>query len=279
MQHPQNPICQSFGTAPWRNIGHEDTRLAAEVPTMLRREECLLYYWLAKNSQGLGATVDLGTFAGGSTAYLASGLAASGQAHHLFGYDRFTASQEARALHLSPSGIALTDQEDILPLAERFLAPWRSNITLQRGEIADLEWRGGPVELLVVDAAKSTHLADHIAQQFYPHLIAGQSVLVHQDFLHKQQPWLAVQMVRLADYFMPLGLVARDCVVFVCTKPVTPEALAHAATLEMDDDKLLSQIRAAAKLYDFIPKERFKEMIEKLRANPGARVAWQLWQG
>jgi hypothetical protein len=279
MQHPQSPICQSFGTAPWRNIGHEDTRLAAEVPTMLRREECLLYYWLAKNSQGLGATVDLGTFAGGSTAYLASGLAASGQAHHLFGYDRFTASQEARALHLSPNGITLTDQEDILPLAERFLAPWRSHITLQRGEIADLEWRGGPVELLVVDAAKSTFLADHIAQQFFPHLIAGQSIVVHQDFLHAQQPWLAVQMVRLADYFMPLGLVAKDCVVFLNTAPVPPAALERARTDVMEDEKLIAQLRAAAKLYDFIPKDRFKALIEKLRANPGARVAWQLWQG
>lgn len=272
-------LAEEFTNAPWRQIPAEQMALAASVPTMLRREECQLYYWLAKNTRGTGAVIDLGTFAGGSTAYLAAGLAASGAPHHLHGYDRFTASQEARALHLSPNGISLTDQEDILPLAQKFLAPWAENITLHRGEIGELEWDSGPVELLVVDAAKSTHLADHIAAQFFPQLIPGVSLLVHQDFLHKQQPWLAVQMVRLAEYFTPLGLVARDCVVFACTKAISAEALAAAATVDMDDDKLLSHLRSAAKIYDFIPKERFKELINKLRANPGARVAWQLWQG
>ncbi len=272
-------LAEEFTNAPWRQIPAEQMALAASVPTMLRREECQLYYWLAKNTRGTGAVVDLGTFAGGSTAYLAAGLAASGAPHHLHGYDRFTASQEARALHLSPNGISLTDQEDILPLAQKFLAPWAENITLHRGEIGELTWESGPVELLVVDAAKSTHLADHIAAQFFPQLIPGVSLLVHQDFLHKQQPWLAVQMVRLAEYFTPLGLVARDCVVFACTKAIGAEALAAAATVDMDDDKLLSHLRTAAKIYDFIPKERFKELINKLRANPGARVAWQLWQG
>lgn len=272
-------LAEEFTNAPWRQIPAEQMALAASVPTMLRREECQLYYWLAKNTRGTGAVIDLGTFAGGSTAYLAAGLAASGAPHHLHGYDRFTASQEARALHLSPNGISLTDQEDILPLAQKFLAPWAENITLHRGEIGELTWDSGPVELLVVDAAKSTHLADHIAAQFFPQLIPGVSLLVHQDFLHKQQPWLAVQMVRLAEYFTPLGLVARDCVVFACTKAIGAEALAAAATVDMDDDKLLSHLRSAAKIYDFIPKERFKELINKLRANPGARVAWQLWQG
>lgn len=275
----QHAAAQHFAAAPWKDIPHAETQAAAGVPTMLRRDECLLYYWLAKNARGLGATVDLGTFAGGSTAYLAAGLAASGLPHHLHGYDRFTASEEARALHLSPNGIPLTDQHDIMPLAEKFLAPWADNITLHRGEIADLVWRGAPVELLVVDAAKSTALADHIARQFYPHLIAGQSLVVHQDFLHAQQPWLAAQMVRLADYFTPLGLVAKDCVVFLNTAPIPDAALDQACTDVMDDDKLLSQLRAAAKLYDFIPKERFKTLMDKLRANPGARVAWQLWQG
>lgn len=274
-----HPLAAQFDAAPWAQISAAETGPAASVPTMLRREECHLYHWLAKHTQGLGATVNLGVFAGGSTAYLAAGLAASGHAHHLHGYDRFTANPEARALHLSPNGIPLTDQEDILPLAQRFLAPWADHITLHRGEIADAVWNGGAVELLVVDAAKSTHLADHIAGQFFPHLIAGKSLLVHQDFLNVQHPWLAVQMVRLADYFTPLGLVAKECVVFACTK--TPDALALdiARTAVLDDDKLLSAIRAAAKLYDFIPKERFKAMIDKLRANPGARVAWQLWQG
>lgn len=274
-----HPLANKFAQAPWRKIADPQLAVAAQVPTMLRREECQLYYWLAKNTLGNGATIDLGTFAGGSTAHLAAGLAASGAPHHLHGYDRFTANQEARALYLSPNGVPLTNQDDILPLAQKFLAPWAQNITLHRGEIANLIWDGGPVELLVVDAAKSTHLADHIAAQFYPELIPGVSLVVHQDFLHKQQPWLAAQMVRLAEYFTPLGLVARDCVVFACTKAVDADALADAATVGMDDDKLLSQLRKAAKIYDFIPKTRFKALIEKLRANPGARVAWQLWQG
>ena len=274
-----HPLAAKFADCPWRQISADDLAAAAAVPTMLNRDERQLYHWLGKNARGIGATIDLGTFAGGSTANLAHGLASSGKPYHIHGYDRFTASAEARALHLSPGGVALTDQDDILPLAQRFLAPWAAHITLHRGEIAKVVWDGGPIELLVVDAAKSTLLTDHIAAQFFPSLIAGQSLLVHQDFLHAQQPWLAVQMVRLADYFTPMGLIGKDCVVFACTKTPDAAALDHARTDVMDDDKLLSSIRAAAKLYDFIPKTRFKAMIDKLRANPGARVAWQLRKG
>jgi hypothetical protein len=276
---PLHPLADVFASQPWQRVTAEETAPAAQVPTMLRREECHLYYWLARQNQGIGLTVNLGVFAGGSSAYLAHGLASSGRPYHLHGYDRFTASEEARALHLSPGGIPLTDQEDILPLAQRFLAPWESRITLHRGEIADLDWKGGAIELLVVDAAKSTQLADHIAAQLYPHLIPGKSLVVHQDFLHPQHPWLMVQMVRLAEYFTPLGLVAKDCVVFACTREVDFAALEKARTLELDDEKFFSQMRTAMKLYDFIPKDRIKAMMDKLRANPGARVAWQLWQG
>lgn len=268
-----------FAQKPWLGVTAADLQSAHAVPTMLKPEEGQLYHWLGKSAKGVGAVVDLGVFAGGSSARLLSGLSRSGYSFHLHGYDRFTASEEARALHLSPKGISLTTQEDILPLATEFLAPWAENVTLNQGEIADLEWTGGRVELLVVDAAKSTLLADHIAEQFFSHLIPGKSLVIHQDFLHIQQPWLAIQMARLADYFTPLGLVAKDCVVFLNTAPVTNAALRRARTDGLSDEKLMSEIRGAAKLYaDMIPKDRFTAMIKKLRANPGARVSWQMWQ-
>jgi hypothetical protein len=274
-----HPLAEIFAQRPWADVTAQEIGPAAQVPSMLHPEECRLYYWLARQNRGIGLTVNLGVFAGGSTAHLAQGLAASGRAHHLHGYDRFTASAQARARYLSPGGVPLTGQDHILPLAQRLLAPWRGNITLHRGEIADLHWKGGAVELLVVDAAKSAPLADHIAAQFYPHLIPGRSLLVHQDFLHPQHPWLLVQMLRLSDHFTPLGLVAQECMVFACTRPVDFAALQDARTAELTDAAYLAQIQRARQTYDIIPPAPLREMMAKLRTNPGAREAWALWQG
>ena len=266
-----------FAKHPWQGVTKDDLAGALAVPSMLSFEESQLYHWLGKNSAGIGATIDLGAFAGGSAARLLSGLSAGGKPHHLHAYDRFTANAKARAQHLSPGGVAMTDDDDILPLATRLLRPWVGQFTLHSGEILAQMWSGDPVETLAVDAGKTTALADHIASSFYPALVPGQSVLIHQDFLHAQQPWLCAQMQSLAACFVPLAHVAKDCVVFLCIQPVSAAALAAAATERLTDADLISAVQRAAKLYaPLIPKNRFGAMVRRIKANPGVRIAWQM---
>ncbi len=266
-----------FATRPWQDVTASDLVAALSVPSMLPFEESQLYHWLGANSTGFGATVDLGAFAGGSAARLLSGLTASGLPHHLHAYDRFTADAKARAKHLSPGGVALTDDKDILPLATRLLRPWAGQFTLHCGNILDQHWPGEPIEILAIDAGKTPALTDHIARNFFPALVPGKSLVIHQDFLHAQQPWLCAHMQSLSAHFLPLAHVAKDCVVFLCTHAVTEAALTAANTDALTDAALISAVQKAAKLYaPLIARPRFGAMVRCIKGNPGTRIAWQM---
>jgi hypothetical protein len=266
-----------FAGRPWRAIPKADLAPALAVPSMLSEEETALYVWLGERASGIGATIDLGAFAGGSAARLLTGLARSAGPYHLHAYDRFTAKRETRERHLYAHGVPESDDNDILPLARRHLAPWADHVTLHRGDIADVTWTGDPVEILAVDAGKTPALTDRIAAQFYPALVPHRSVLIHQDFLHAVQPWLAVQMVRLADHFVPLCKVSSDCVVFLCVAPVTPAALTAARTEGLSDAALIEGLRAAGDHFAAsLPRDRIRDMVKKVRSNPGVRISWQM---
>jgi hypothetical protein len=209
-----------------------------------------------------------------------SGLALSGQAHHVFAYDHFRSSAKFWARFLAVDPVPTTDDNDILPLARRYLEPWADRVTLCPGDILEARWTGGPIEILAVDAAKGTAVADHVAAEFFPALVPGRSIVVHQDYLLPVQPWLSAQMVRLSDHFQPLVQVAKDCVVFLCLSQPTADALEAARTDDLTDGALMKRVREAAKWHDgMIAGERFRAMLAKIRENPGARLGWQMRQG
>ncbi|MCX7286111.1 MAG: hypothetical protein NTW20_00730, partial [Rhodobacterales bacterium] len=262
---------------PWTGVSASDMASGVVVPSMLSHEESQLYHWLGRSVQGDGATVDLGAFAGGSAARLLSGLALSGRQHHLFAYDHFRSSSAVWAKHLTGFPVPRTDDNDILPIARQHLAPWAGKVTFCPGDIAASHWTGGPIEILAVDAAKGSAIADHIAAEFFPALVPGRSILIQQDYLMAAQPWLPAQMVMLADHFLPLAKVDKDCVAFLCLSVPAPDALAAARTDVLTDGQLMQRVRSAAKWHDgVIPRDRFKAMLDKVRAHPGVRLAWQM---
>ncbi len=277
---PIAALLAAYAERPWHGVSGKEMAQALAVPSMLTHEESQLYHWIGQNAAGFGATIDLGAFAGGSAARLLQGLQTGGRPHHLHAYDRFTANAAARARFLSPNGVALTNAENILPLVQQLLTPWQANLTLHPGDILTQTWSGDPVEILAIDAGKSPELTDHIAAQFMAPLVAGRSLVINQDFLHATQPWLAVQMAKLAASFTPVAQVVPDCVVFLCTAPIDARAIAAARTSGMTDDALISGVQAAAKVFaPWIKRRRFDAMVAKITANPGVRVAWKMKNG
>lgn len=266
-----------FAAAPWTLLGPDACGAAATVPTMLTGAEEQLYLWLARDwARGAGEIVDLGCCAGGSTARLAEGRRQAGHGGRVHAYDRFTASERLKARLLYPAGIAPFPGHDILPLARRLLAPWEGLVTLHSGEIEDDLWPGAPVEILAVDAAKTASAADSIAEQFFPSLIPGASVVVQQDHFHWRQPWVAVQMARMADCFAPLAICPKATAVFLCTSTPDAEALARGACAGLTDSALVEGIEAArVAMASFGQGARFDRLIAAVRANPGERTAWR----
>ena len=267
---------EALAARPWTRLLDRALGPARDVPTMLSVEEQKLYYWLAAFwAEGAGAVVDLGCFAGGSTARLAEGARVAGHGGAVHAFDRFTADESAKARILHPQGVPAFEGTDILPLARRLLAPWEGRVTLHRGEIEAANWAAGPIELLVMDASKTAATGDAMAGIFFPHLIAGRSLIVQQDYLHWSQPWVPAQMEALAEFVRPVAHAPRDTVVFLVERVPDATALAAARIADLDDAALDAHLAsAAARLEGFGLAPRLAEMRAALAANPGERRAF-----
>lgn len=268
----------AFKDRPWGKTDLSNRPEITAVPTMLAADECAFYHWLTKTwMQGAGDVVDLGAFIGGSTARLAAGHADARRPGQVHCYDRFTSDETTKARILYRQGIAPFEGNDIYPLSRELLSPWSDRITFHRGEIELLGWSGGPIELLVVDAFKKAGQSDTMTAQFFPELIPDVSLIVHQDFLHWSQPWLAAQMHLLGDAVEPVAHARDDTVAFLVRAPMTPARLAAARIGELTDDRIqdcLAATRARLEPWGLAP--RIDEMSAALRANPGVRAAWQM---
>lgn len=272
-------ILAEFAARPWRTVSAGDLGAAATVPTMLTPEEGQLYHWLGRRVAGDGAVVDLGAYAGGSAARLLSGLAQAGRGNTVHSYDRFRSSRAFWARYMPEEPLPETDDADLLPVVRRHLAPWADHVTLHIGDIGDKRWEGGPIEILSVDAAKGSAMADHIATEYFPALVPGRSILVQQDYLMSVQPWLCAQMVGLRDEFLPLAHVPKVGMVFLCVASVTPDTLRGGLVNDLTDGKLMQRVREAAAWHqDMVPKPVFKAMLEQIKAHPGVRLGWQMRQ-
>jgi hypothetical protein len=270
-------IVAEFAARPWEAVTDADLGVAAAVPTMLTPEEARLYHWLGRRVSGDGAVVDLGAYAGGSAARLLSGLALSGRGCHVHSYDRFRSSRALWARYMPDEPLPKTDDADLLPVVQRHLAAWTGRVTLQVGDIGETRWTGGPVEILSVDAAKGSAMADHIAAEFFPALVPGRSILIQQDYLMSVQPWLPAQMVALRDAFLPLAHVPKVGLVFLCTAPVTQSLLVAARVDALTDGKLMQRVREAASWHDgMVQRGVFKAMLDQVKAHPGVRLGWQM---
>jgi hypothetical protein len=80
-------------------------------------------------------------------------------------------------------------------------ARYRDLIKHEAGDFLTKRWTRGPIEVLFIDIAKTQDLNSHIIREFFPHLIPGRSLVVHQDFYHCWHPYIHVTMEALSPYF------------------------------------------------------------------------------
>jgi hypothetical protein len=211
---------------PWRSV--ELPAAVAEAMTMLSLEERRLLYWLAREYfAGIGAIVDGGSFVGGSTVALGEGLRANHRAQpgpriHVF--DKFEVNPFMAKQIFGPKGLPYAPGDSFRPLFDRQTAAVRDLLDVHAGDLVELGWSGGPIEILFIDIAKSWSLNDVIVDQFFPNLVPGRSVVVQQDLVFSLYPWLALTMEHLHEEFQPVAFVEYNSVVYLCRRPV-PEGV------------------------------------------------------
>ena len=116
---------------------HEGAR---DIPAMTTGAERLAYYELALTAAPQGTVVELGTWLGAATVFLAAGLRDAGVKSRLHAYDRF----QWQAIHDYKAGFPLPkkmyDQfrENLGPLAEYVQAHKGEILSAALGRVADL---------------------------------------------------------------------------------------------------------------------------------------------
>jgi hypothetical protein len=169
----------------------------------------LIYYWAAnKFYSGQGTIVDGGALVGGSTCILSEGLINNPNCKPVNGiihvYDLFQDDQDGySAKTLREWYKEKTTNEKIYDFEHHFVRNTKSYsklLTVNKGDISKIGYREKkPIEILSIDVAKTPALMHYMAKEFFPKLLTGHSIILHQDYIFTFQPWLHIAMEMMSD--------------------------------------------------------------------------------
>src|ERR1700730_13227550 len=232
-----------FTDKPWQNSHAE----IDGMPTgMLGRLEGALLYFLCRDFfQGFGEIIDAGSFLGASSFCLARGLedntkikSKSGRLH---AYDLFEVwlEQETTEKFMASElkrifNVDVGDHESTLHIYTANLGALARHIRVYRGDILQNVWCGRPIEILFIDICKSRRTWQHVLKMFYPSLIPGHSVVVHQDYHHPLLPFIHVVHEKLAPYFDIVDVKADDSTTFLLSQRFPDNVLNQVSSYDFD---------------------------------------------
>jgi hypothetical protein len=211
---------------PWRSVEVPDA--VAAVPSMLSYREFQLLHWLARDYfTGAGRIVDGGSFLGGSTAALASGLAARTDgswdaaiaSYDLFRVEEYTLADFSASLPDPVVGASFRHAFDAN------IAPWARHVEVREGDACAIGWSGEPIEVLFLDMVKTWQVNDLVLAQFLPCLMPGRSVIIQQDYLWGSCQWIHLTMELLDGSVEQLDAMENGSVAYILTAPVPPEMI------------------------------------------------------
>ena len=157
---------------------------AALFPSMGGKEIGPFLRGLARNAPVNTAIVEVGSWLGAGTAQLALGLRerAADQSATVHTYDRWIATKPEAEKAAQKANIRFSPNQDTLPWVMEALRPFGVGIKFIKGDIAVVEWAGGPISVYVDDAAKAPARFFHVLRTFGPAWIPGVTVLVLMDY-------------------------------------------------------------------------------------------------
>jgi len=228
---------------PWESVG-SGFGPAPPIPSMMCPQELRFLHYIARHHYtGSGAIVDFGPLVGSSTYAFASGAFASGISRaKIFSYDLWRVWRGLDASYTDGKELAVGD--DLLPLFLRNTAPFRAMISPRKGSIMDFEWSDGPIEFMLIDAAKKPAIMRHIANEFFPHLLPG-AIVIQQDYIAAECPWLHICMIQMKEYFELIDSPEGGSVCFRVVKPIPREVLPETYWMAADARDCMIEARSA----------------------------------
>jgi hypothetical protein len=196
----------------------------AAVPSMMSENERRFLFNIAKDYySGNGLIVDAGTFLGASTACFGNGIASNPKLDEIRAqWERPIVSLELgktnqqMLLSFKRHGIGhdLTVGDSFGPLIEAHVKPVRDLIDLRLGDIMET---GGlapklPVEILFLDVLKAPAISEFCAYEYLPRLIPRRSLVIQQDYLSGDLPFIHVHQEYFASKFEYIGELSSSAV-------------------------------------------------------------------
>lgn len=215
-------------------------RLSTELLGMTTHtEQQYLNAYGTSEYKGIGEVVDLGCWLGSTTIPLTNGLlnnsAFASSSRKVHAYDLF---EWFNWMETSVAGTDLygkyREGDSFVDEFRRRIEPIAHHVEVYAGDLKQIGWSGGDIEFLLVDAMKGWDLAASITKDFYPSLVAGQSLVFHQDFAHHFTPWIHLIQWKLRDHFEYVEEIpTSQSVVFKCIRAIAEEDVDYSWGYEM----------------------------------------------
>ncbi|MCA8952377.1 MAG: class I SAM-dependent methyltransferase, partial [Planctomycetes bacterium] len=226
-----------FEAEPWRTIAAPPS---CDLVGMLGEHEASMFHHLARDwFRGEGTIVDAGSFLGRSATCFATGLRDNPRfdaaRHRVHCFDDFACHDEvAPGIVREHFGDELAIGDSTRPFFERQVAPVRDLLEVHAGDFHAATWTGGPIEILMVDVAKTVALHSRLLEHFFPALQPGRSLVIHQDYHHPQLSYAHVVMEFFGDRFELVAPRVDDSAVFRLRDALPPPDLARAIAYDFD---------------------------------------------
>jgi hypothetical protein len=232
---------------PWRDVALPPD--AVGIPTMLSKMERRLLYSLARDyTADDAAIVDAGSFLGGSTAALLAGVRDRTEpwaGPPVESYDLFQVDA-----YMVPKFFA--DDPD-LRVGDSFRSRFDSHVArfdvphvVHEGDLTKLGWSGGPIDVLFLDVLKSWEINDAVLRDFFPSLVPGRSVIVHQDYGWGDTPWIPISVELMRDSLVLVDWMEWGSHVFFVEREL-PEELLEGGVAGLDVEAKMELIEQAAR--------------------------------
>lgn len=184
---------------------------------------------------GEGVIVDAGCFVGSSTLALCRGLPALRSATGnplVIAIDRFVATDQYLVEHFSSRALDVRFGECFLDVFLRNVADFTRYIEVRAGELVRVGRIELPIEVLVIDIAKSAGLNAYILTNWFKNLIPGHSRVIQQDFYAPSHLWIAVTMGALIDHFVISDVKVGESATFRLEAAIPAAAIREAVRVE-----------------------------------------------
>ncbi len=183
-----------------------------------------------KMYSGTGEIVDLGCWLGSTTVPLVKGLLDNpkfdAKKHTVYAYDLFVWDDwmDPYIEYTFLKG-KYKAGDDFMPAYKEIIHPYRKFIKVVKADLTKTKWTSEPIEFLLIDAMKTWELSNSILTSFYPYLIPGKSVIVHQDFAHYHTYWIHLVQFRLKEYFELVEDILGGSTAFKLIKEIPAELI------------------------------------------------------